>query len=237
MRRLAVLLLAGILAGCAGSSTAPERQTTHATTTTGASSDAADDAPPTSYEEVIARLPPLDVPASDEVEEYREAAITSFLEKRLPKPKLPPRPTGEQYPVSSEDFRGDPPPTEYEVEPGTTCERILTADQSALTLIIPPPPGVTARIEDKPFKLGSATFDGSVVVKWSLGTVHGDCPPSELILSYPTVTAFTIHEPVHSKSGVTRMPLLDVGPRPTLLRATAVSVDGHHSRQVAVLLR
>lgn len=59
----------------------------------------------------------------------------------------------------------------------------------------------------------------------------------ELILSYPTFTAHTVHEAVHAKSGIARLPLLAVGPRPKLLRARVVSVDGHQSRQVAVLLR
>jgi hypothetical protein len=149
-------------------------------------------------------------------------------------PRPPPRPYGAQYPIAT-NYLAAPEPTEYETEPGETCERISGADVPSI--IIPPPPGVTAKIENEPFKVGSARFKGSVVVEWSLGTVHGDCPPSELILSYPTTTAFTIHEPVHTKSGIARMPLLDVGLRPTLLRATAVSVDGHRSRQVAVLLR
>jgi hypothetical protein len=163
----------------------------------------------------------------------------AYAEKRLPPPpKLPPRPIGEQYPLTTDDpSTPDPDPTEYSVEPGTTCERsVASGREGPVPIIMPPPPGIKAKIVDEPYGSGAATFDQSIDVEWSLGTIHGDCPPSELILSYPTTTAFTIHEPVHSSSGVVRMPLLDFVPRPKLLRATAVSVDGHRSRQVAVLL-
>jgi hypothetical protein len=354
MRWLTILVAVAVLGGCGDSDETP---TSASSSTTETTTDSGADTPPRTFEELLARLPPFDEPASAEVSAYREAAIGGFFERCIPgkggadkkafvaanrklldsaspyrgaelageysidhrddneclegsgpptyyttyrtyrlpagttaaavfvhyereyrgwleaggttcertftqgaayvtvsachqtlrltalgrapveipaQPRPPPRPYGAQYPIAT-NYSTTPEPTEYETEPGETCERVAGADVPSI--IIPPPPGVTARIENEPFKLGSASFNGSVVVEWSLGTVHGDCPPSELILSYPTSTAFTIHEPVHSKSGVVRMPLLDVGPRPELLRATAVSVDGPHSRQVAVLLR
>jgi hypothetical protein len=152
-------------------------------------------------------------------------------------PPLPPRPTGEQYPATPDDpATPDAEPTVYTVEPGSTCERSeARGPGGAVPTILPPPPGITARIEDVPSKPG--WYPQSIVVEWSLGTVHGDCPPSELILSYPAVTAYTVHEAVHASSGTARMPLLDFVPRPKKLTAATVSVDGTRSRRVAVLIR
>jgi len=135
----------------------------------------------------------------------------------------PPRPFGVQYPFVRNDL-ATPKPTAYETDPGETCERVAGTDVPAI--INPPPPGVRAEIRGD-----------EVVVEWSLGTVRGDCPPSDLVLSYPAVNAYTIREPVHRASGVTRMPLLDFAPRPTKLTAIAVSVDGVESRPVSVLIR
>ena len=359
---MTILLIVAVLAGCGGSDdTAATEAAPTTSSETATTPDAATDTPPRSFDELMAQLPPFDVPASPEVTAYREAALggffkrcvsaaggaekTSFVkanralldrvglfpgatfvseftidqrentgcpegggpptsyatdrnyklpggtvgqavvryyERRLPgwtpsfatgqceqtftrgvallyvracaqqqgsqvvpgplrlsaraleqtspaePPKLPPRPTGAQYPLTTDDpTTPDPEPTEYSVEPGTTCERgQASSPEGVVPMILPPPPGVQAEIRGK-----------EIVVEWSLGTVHGDCPPSELILSYPAVTAFTIHVSVHAASGVTRMMLLDFVPRPKLLHATAVSVDGHYSRQVAVLLR
>jgi hypothetical protein len=78
MRRAAVLLLTGVLAGCGGSSDEAAPPTT-AKTTTEPASDA--ERPPRSYEELMSRLPPFDVPASPEVEAYREAAIGGFFNR------------------------------------------------------------------------------------------------------------------------------------------------------------
>ena len=143
--------------------------------------------------------------------------------KPTPPARPPPRPFGLQYPMAH-DYLATPEPTGDQSEPGETCERVSGTDVPSI--IIPPPPGVSAEIRGK-----------EVVVQWDLGTVHGDCPPSELILSYPAMTAYTIHEPVHAASGVTRMPLLESVPRPTKLTAIAVSVDGVESRRVAVRIR
>jgi hypothetical protein len=156
-----------------------------------------------------------------------------------PPPPLPPRPTGEQYPATPDDpAKPDAEPTVYTVGPGATCERgEAWGRDGAVSLILPPPPGITARIENVPYKKEGASYPQSIVVEWSLGVVHGDCPPAELLLSYPAVTAYTIHEAVHARSGVTRMPLLDFAPRPKKLTAATISVDGTQSRRVAVLIR
>ena len=95
----------------------------------------------------------------------------------------------------------------------------------APSVIIPPPPG-----------LGAEREGGKVVVRWTLGTVHGDCPPRELVLGYAP-TASTIRQSVHTASVVTRMLLLDGVPPPKKITARAVSVDGTKSRAVAVLVR
>jgi len=142
--------------------------------------------------------------------------------ERPPRAPLPARPFGAQYPIASK-YLSTPVPDVYETDPGETCERVLGTDVPSI--IVPPPPGVSAEIRGK-----------QVVVRWSLGTVHGDCPPSELVLSYAS-PASTIHESVHTASGVTRMRLLDGAPPPKTVTARAVSVDRTKSRAVAVLVR
>jgi hypothetical protein len=132
------------------------------------------------------------------------------------------RPFGAQYPTASK-YLATPEPNVYETDPGETCERDSGIDVPSI--IVPPPPGASAEIRGR-----------QVVVRWSLGTVHGDCPPSELVLSYAP-TASTIHQSVHTASGVTRMRLLDGVPPPKTVTARAVSVDGTKSRAVAVLVR
>jgi hypothetical protein len=136
---------------------------------------------------------------------------------------LPARPFGAQYPIASK-YLATPEPNVYETDPGETCERVSGTELPSI--IVPPPPGVSAEIRGK-----------QVVVRWSLGTVHGDCPPGELILAYPAPTASTIRQSVHTASGVTRIPLLDGVPPPKTITARAVSVDGTKSRAVAVLVR
>ena len=142
--------------------------------------------------------------------------------ERPPRAPLPARPFGAQYPIASK-YLSTPVPDVYETDPGETCERVVGTDVPSI--IVPPPPGVSAEIRGK-----------QVVVRWSLGTVHGDCPPSELVLSYAS-PASTIHESVHTASGVTRMRLLDGAPPPKTVTARAVSVDRTKSRAVAVLVR
>jgi hypothetical protein len=78
MRRAAVLLLVALLAGCGGSSDEAEPPTS-ASTEAGAQSD--NETPPRSYEEVMERLPPFDVPASSDVEAYRKATIDAFFDR------------------------------------------------------------------------------------------------------------------------------------------------------------
>jgi hypothetical protein len=142
----------------------------------------------------------------------------------VPTPEaLPPRPFGAQYPLAP-NYLATPRPTANESEPGETCERISGVDVPSI--IVPPPPGVSAQLRGK-----------QIVVRWSLGTVHGDCPPAQLILSSPPVQASAIREPVHAASGVTRMRLPDGMPTPKRITARTVSVDGTQSRAVAVLVR
>lgn len=133
-----------------------------------------------------------------------------------------PRPLGLQYPLV-EDRLATRRPTAFDSEPGETCERIHGSEVPSI--IIPPAPGVRATIRGR-----------ELVVRWTLGTVHGDCPPSQLMLSSSTVTAHTIRVPVRAASGATRMPLLGSVARPTKLTAATVSVDGVESRRVSVLV-
>jgi hypothetical protein len=134
----------------------------------------------------------------------------------------PPRPFGVQYPLAAH-YLATPKPAAYGADPGETCERIHGTDVPSI--IIPPSPGVRAAIRGK-----------HVVVTWTLGLVHGDCPPSELVLGYAVETPHTIREPVHAASGVTRMAWSGSAP-PSKLTAIAVSVDGIESRRVSVLIR
>jgi hypothetical protein len=134
---------------------------------------------------------------------------------------LPPRPLGLQYPRASDD-PAMPDPTGYESEPGETCERI--SGITVPSIIVPPPPGIRAEVRGR-----------QVVVEWTLGTVHGDCPPRELVFGHPGGTA--VHELVHAASGVTRMRLLDGTPHPRQITARTVSVDGAQSPAVVVLVR
>ena len=346
VKRLTVLVLLTLVAvGCNGSDDSASLESSPPTTST-TPSDRSSDRPPRTFEELMARLPPFDEPASPDVTAYRKATIDAFFARCLPgsggadrasfvaanrrvldsakvfpgaafvgeysigrrdsngcpegtgpvtyyttyrhyrlphgtkletvwthyerqfpnwlesavgacehaygqgpayvavsacnsslrvlvrarapaeppaSPELPPRPFGAQYPPAP-DYLATPLATSYESKPGESCERTTGADVPSI--IVPPPPGIRAEIEGK-----------EVVVEWTLGTVHGDCPPSELILSYPAVTAHTIRESVHAGSGVTRMPLLESVPPPTKLTAVAVSVDGVESRRVSVLVR
>lgn len=79
MTWLVALLVVLMLAGCGGGDEAADP----GTTTT--SSDSADEAPPRTYDELIARLPPFDVPASEEVETYRRASVETFYGRCLTK--------------------------------------------------------------------------------------------------------------------------------------------------------
>jgi len=136
---------------------------------------------------------------------------------------LPARPFGAQYPLAS-DYLATPKPSGYEVKPGESCERVSGA--VVPSIIVPPPPGLSARIRGR-----------QVVVEWTLGTVHGDCPPSALDISVSAVPRAMIVVPVHAASGVSRMPLLHSARRPRRVVARALSVDGAQSRAVAVLVR
>jgi hypothetical protein len=143
--------------------------------------------------------------------------------ERPPPAPLPARPFGAQYPIASK-YLATPEPNVYETDPGKTCERVLGTD--APSVIIPPPPGIRAEIEG-----------GKLVVHWALGTVRGDCPPSELVLSYPAHAAHAIRQAVHTASGVTRIRLPDGAPPPKAVTVRAVSIDRTKSRAVAVLVR
>lgn len=77
MRWLTILVAVLALAGCGGSDdeaaidTSPRIDTTRS------------DSPPRTYEQLLARLPPLDEPASPEVSAYRRATIGALFERCL----------------------------------------------------------------------------------------------------------------------------------------------------------
>jgi hypothetical protein len=128
-----------------------------------------------------------------------------------------------QYPLVRNHSR-TPKPTAFESEPGATCERIRGSEVPSI--IIPPPPGVSAEVHGR-----------QVVVQWTLGTVHGDCPPSALVLSVSAAPRSMTARPVHAASGLARLQLSEGAPRPKQLTASTLSVDGAQSRAVSVLVR
>jgi len=136
---------------------------------------------------------------------------------------LPARPFGAQYPLAP-DYLATPKPTGHEVKPGVSCERVSGA--VAPSIIVPPPPGLSAEVRGR-----------QIVVEWTLGTVHGDCPPSALALTVSAAPRATITEPVHAASGVSRIRLGETAPLPKQVTARTLSVDGVQSRAVAVLVR
>src|SRR5262245_53906397 len=79
MRWLAVAFAALVLAGCGGSD--DDAVTTAATPPPVTTEEP--DRPPRTYNELLARLPPLDEPASAEVDAYRRATIGALFERCL----------------------------------------------------------------------------------------------------------------------------------------------------------
>lgn len=76
MRWLTILVAVLLVAGCADSG-----DDTAQSTTTDAAPDSRGHVPPRAYQELMARLPPFDEPASREVTAYREAVLGGFLER------------------------------------------------------------------------------------------------------------------------------------------------------------
>jgi hypothetical protein len=90
--RLAVLAVVVIAVSACGGTDGPQAET-EPTTSAGAETSAETaetsgqdrgDVAPRSYDDVLASLPPLDVPASPEVEAYRRATIGSFFDRCVP---------------------------------------------------------------------------------------------------------------------------------------------------------
>ena len=78
MRWLALLVAVLALAGCSGSDKPAATDTS-----TYAETSEEPDRPPRTYNELLARLPPLDEPASPEVSAYRRATIGALFERCL----------------------------------------------------------------------------------------------------------------------------------------------------------
>jgi len=78
-----MLIVLAVVVGCGGSEQADDREppTTQTDTSApkGTTTEAGDEAPPRTYDELLARLPPFDVPASEEVETYRRAVFEAFF--------------------------------------------------------------------------------------------------------------------------------------------------------------
>lgn len=83
MRMFVLPILLALAVGCGGADQSVEREdattATDTTATTEATTADTDEPPPRTYDELLARLPPFDVPASEEVETYRRAAFETFF--------------------------------------------------------------------------------------------------------------------------------------------------------------
>lgn len=84
MRWLTLLVAVLALAGCSGSNDETATDTSPQVDTSPRIDTTRSDIPPRTYEQLIARLPPLDEPASPEVSAYRKATIGAFFERCAP---------------------------------------------------------------------------------------------------------------------------------------------------------
>ena len=163
MRWLSALLLVALLAGCGGSEGATETTAPTTTSPTETTSDSGSDAPPRTYDELIARLPPFDEPASEEVETYRRFVIETFYGRCLTKeggadeasfvranrkvldevPVLGGRKLVNEYSIDHHDGNGCPeglgPPTSfttyrnYQLSAGTSPDEVIAFYKQRLT--------------------------------------------------------------------------------------------------------
>lgn len=139
----------------------------------------------------------------------------------------PPRPFGLKYPAAADQSTSTEAPS-YEVESGETCERGTSLDVPSI--ILPPPPGVRAELRG-----------ARIVVEWSFERILGDCPPTEIILSFASASsgkpAYVTRVAVRGHSGTAAISVPDAVRRASVLRAATESVDGTRSRTVAILIR
>ena len=139
----------------------------------------------------------------------------------------PPRPFGLKYPAAADHSSSAEPPS-YEATSGETCERGSSLDVPSI--IIPPPPGVRAELRG-----------GSIVVEWSFERILGDCPPTQIVLSFASPSsgtpAYVTRVAVRERSGTAAIAVTRAFRKASVLRAATVSVDGTRSRTVAILIR
>ena len=119
-------------------------------------------------------------------------------------------------------------PPSYEVTSGETCERGTSLDVPSI--IVPPPPGVRAELRG-----------GRIVVEWSYERILGDCPPTQIVLSFANgrseTPSYMTRVAVHEHSGTAAISVTDAFRDASVLRAATESVDGTRSRTVAILIR
>ena len=145
----------------------------------------------------------------------------------IPVERPPPRPFGLKYPSAADQSSSTEPPS-YEATSGETCERGTSLDVPSI--IVPPPPGVRAELRG-----------GRIVVTWSNDRILGDCPPTQIVLSFANgrseTPAYMTCVAVHEHSGTTAISITDAFRDASVLRAATESVDGTRSRTVAILIR
>lgn len=170
-----------------------------------------------------------------------EADYAAYAEKREPpRDQLPPRPRTAQWPLSTYDRATDPQPraTKYSVEPGTTCERSFKT--GGPSEILPPPPGLSARLTGR-FRYLSRSYEQGVEVRWRFGTIFGDCPPTSIRITLRNPRSDTslssIPYDVRARAGVVRIPVYEGIGGVMVVTVYATSLDGTQSRPVSVLVR
>jgi hypothetical protein len=127
-------------------------------------------------------------------------------------------------------------PSEHEIEPSPTCERMIATFHDGSTptkrpIVVPPRPGLRAR----------AVSSHEVELAWSFEALPSDCRPTQLLLAVTAgdqigATPTTKMVDVAALSGTAAIVYPDFLPPPDVAMASSLSVDGHRSRLARVLI-
>jgi hypothetical protein len=127
-------------------------------------------------------------------------------------------------------------PSEYEVDPTPTCERMMATFHDGSTparrpVVVPPRPGLRAK----------AVSSHEVELTWWFESLPSECRPKQLLLSVTAgdhvgATPTTKEIAVADLSGAMRIVYPEFLPPPDVAMASSLSADGHHSRLARVLI-
>jgi hypothetical protein len=128
------------------------------------------------------------------------------------------------------------PPTEHEVTPSPTCERMMATFHDGSTptrrpIVVPPEPGLRA----------VALTKRKVRLEWSFQSLPDDCRPTRVALSVVAnsdadATPTTVDAEVNGKQGTKEITYPDFLPPPDVALASAYTREGYRSRTVSVLI-